>query len=335
VPPEARKLLNGAVPKRALITGIGGQDGSFLAELLLEKGYEVHGLVRGAAEQAPERIAAFEDRVTLHAGDLLDEGSLTAVLRASMPDEVYNLAATSSVSQSWRLAVATAESTAVGVTRLLEAIHTVSPEARFYQASSSEMFGRARETPQSESTAFYPRSPYGVAKVYGHFITVNYRESFGIHASSGILFNPESPRRAQSFVSRRITHGVASIKLGLAEELVLGNLDVRRDWGYAKEHVEAMWLMLQQDEPGDFVIGTGVAHSVRDIVDRAFAHVGLDPGDYVRQDPELARPADIEEVVADPAKADRELGWRATTTFDELVAMMVEADLAQLEASAA
>jgi GDPmannose 4,6-dehydratase len=325
--------LNGGVSKRALITGIAGQDGSFLAELLLEKGYEVHGLVRGSPDQHHERLEGIQDRLTLHAGDLLDEGSLQGVLRASRPDEVYNLAAASSVSQSWRLAVATAETTAVGVTRLLEAIRNVNPDSRYYQASSSEMFGRARETPQSESTAFYPRSPYGVAKVYGHFITVNFRESFGTHASSGILFNHESPRRAPSFVSRRISQGVAAIKLGLESELVLGNLDVRRDWGYAKEYVEAMWLMLQQDVPGDYVIGTGVSHSVRDIVDRAFACVGLDPDQYVRQDPALTRPADIEEVVADPSKAHSELGWTARTGFDELVEMMVEADLKLLGAA--
>jgi GDPmannose 4,6-dehydratase len=322
------------VPKRALITGIGGQDGSYLAELLLEKGYDVHGLVRSEPDEVQPRLAGFQDRLTLHAGDLLDEGSLTAVLRAAEPDEVYNLAATSSVSQSWRLAVATAESTAVGVTRLLEGLRTVSPEARYYQASSSEMFGRARETPQSETTPFYPRSPYGVAKVYGHFITVNYRESFDLHASSGILFNHESPRRGHSFVTRTITTGVASIKLGLESELVLGNLDARRDWGYAKEFVEAMWLMLQQDEPGDYVIGTGVSHSVSDVVDQAFACVGLDAADYVRQDPDLVRPADIDEVVANPDKAREVLGWQATTGFEELVSMMVEADLERLKATA-
>ncbi len=239
----------------------------------------------------------------------------------------------SSVSQSWRLAVATAEYTAVGVTRLLEAIREACPDARFYQASSSEMFGRARETPQSERTPFYPRSPYGVAKVYGHFITVNYRESFGLHASSGILFNHESPRRGQAFVTRRISHGVASIKLGLSDELPLGNLDVRRDWGYAKEYVEAMWLMLQRDTPDDFVIGTGASHSVRDLVDAAFACVDLNAEDYVRIDPELARPADIEELVADPAKAKDDLGWEARVRFEELVEMMVKADLSALATS--
>jgi GDPmannose 4,6-dehydratase len=319
--------------KRALFTSITGQDGSYLAELLLEKGYEVHGLLHGSADGPFERLDAVIDRITLHAGDLLDEHSLVGVLQRSSPDEVYNLAAMSSVAESWRLAVATAEYTAVGVTRLLEGIRRVCPEARFYQASSSEMFGRARETPQSEATPFYPRSPYGVAKSYGHFITVNYRESFGLHASSGILFNHESPRRGPSFVTRRISRGVAEIKLGLAEELVLGNLDVSRDWGYAKEYVEAMWLMLQEAEAGDYVIGTGVSHSVRDLVEVAFACVGLRADDYVRIDPNLARPADIEELVADPTKAREALGWQAQTSFEEVVEMMVRADLEALEGS--
>jgi GDPmannose 4,6-dehydratase len=317
--------------KRALITGITGQDGSYLAELLLENGYEVHGLLHGSADGPFERLEGVVDRITLHAGDLLDEHSLVGVLRRSSPDEVYNLAAMSSVAESWRLAVATAEYTAVGVTRLLEGIRQVCPEARFYQASSSEMFGRAPETPQSEATPFYPRSPYGAAKAYGHFITVNYRESFGLHASSGILFNHESPRRGQSFVTRRISRGVAQIKLGLAEELVLGNLDVRRDWGYAKEYVEAMWLMLQQPDADDYVIGTGVAHSVRDLVDVAFACVGLKADDHVRVDPELARPADIEELVADATKAREKLGWEPRTSFEEVVEMIVRADLEALE----
>jgi GDPmannose 4,6-dehydratase len=317
---------------RALITGISGQDGSYLAELLLEKGYEVHGLVHGSTDRRFERLEPIADRIHLHPGDLLDEGSLVDVLRDSAPDEVYNLAAMSSVAESWRLAVATAEYTAVGVTRLLEGIREVCPDARFYQASSSEMFGRARETPQSESTPFYPRSPYGVSKVYGHFITVNYRESFGLHACSGILFNHESPRRGAAFVTRRISEGVAKIKLGLADELVLGNLDVRRDWGFAKEYVEAMWMMLQRDQPDDFVIGTGVSHSVADFVDAAFACVELKREDHVRIDPDLARPADIEEVVADPAKAKSELGWEAKVSFEELVEMMVRADLDALAA---
>ena len=315
---------------KALITGIGGQDGSYLAELLLEKGYEVDGLVHGSTDRRFEHLEPIMDRITLYPGDLLDEHSLVSVLRRSGPDEIYNLAAMSSVAESWRLAVATAEYTAVGVTRLLEGVREVCPQARFYQASSSEMFGRARESPQSERTPFYPRSPYGVAKVYGHFITVNYRESFGLHASSGILFNHESPRRGAAFVTRRISRGVASIKLGLSNELVLGNLDVRRDWGYAKEYVEAMWMMLQRGEPDDFVIGTGVSHSVGDFLDAAFACVGLSREDHVRIDPSLARPADIEEVLANPAKAKRELGWEAQVTFEELVEMMVRADLRAL-----
>ena len=316
---------------RALITGISGQDGSYLAEFLLEKGYEVHGLVHGSTDGRYERLDGVIDRITLHPGDLLDEHSLVGVLSRSSPDEVYNLAAMSSVAESWRLAVATAEYTAVGVTRLLEGIRQVCPEARFYQASSSEMFGRTRETPQSERTPFYPRSPYGVAKAYGHFITVNYRESFGLHASSGILFNHESPRRGQSFVTRRISRGVAEIKLGLSDELVLGNLDVRRDWGYAREYVEAMWLMLQQPEAGDYVIGTGVSHSVRDLVDAAFACVDLSADEHVRIDPALARPADIEELVADPAKAKERLGWEARTSFEQVVELMIRADLEDLE----
>ena len=316
--------------KRALITGISGQDGSYLAELLLEKGYEVHGLLHGSADGPFARLEGIVDRLTLHPGDILDEHSLVGVLSRSNPDEVYNLAAMSSVAESWRLAVATAEYTAVGVTRLLEGIRQVCPEARFYQASSSEMFGRAREAPQSEATPFYPRSPYGVAKAYGHFITVNYRESFGLHASSGILFNHESPRRGQSFVTRRISRGVAEIKLGLADELVLGNLDVRRDWGYAKEYVEAMWLMLQQDDADDYVIGTGVSHSVRDLVEVAFACVDLRADDHVRVDPALARPADIEELVADASKAREQLGWQSGTPFEEVVEMMVRADLEAL-----
>jgi GDPmannose 4,6-dehydratase len=319
--------------KRALITGISGQDGSYLAELLLDKGYEIHGLVHGSADGRFERLEPVLDRLTLYPGDLLDENSLVSVLRQSAPDEVYNLAAMSSVAQSWRLAVATAEYTAVGVTRLLEGIREACPEARFYQASSSEMFGRAREAPQSETTPFYPRSPYGVAKVYGHFITVNYRESFGLHASSGILFNHESPRRGQSFVTRRISRGVARIKLGLADELVLGDLDVRRDWGYAKEYVEAMWLMLQQPEAADYVIGTGASHSVRDLVEVAFACVDLNADDHVRVDPDLARPADIEELVADPTEARERLGWEPRTSFEQVVEMMVRADLEDLARS--
>jgi GDPmannose 4,6-dehydratase len=319
------------MPKRALITGISGQDGSYLAELLLDKGYEVHGLVRGSPDQRFERLADIQDRLELHAADLLDESSLFDVMRTVSPEEVYNLAAMSSVSQSWRLAIATAEYTAVGVTRLLEAIRDVCPEATFYQASSSEMFGRAK-SPQNEETPFYPRSPYGVAKVYGHFITVNYRESFGLRACSGILFNHESPRRGAAFVTRHISEGVASIKLGLTDELVLGNLEVRRDWGYAKEYVEAMWLMLQEEQPQDFVIGTGVSHSVRDLVDFAFQTVGLQPEDHIRIDPELARPAEIEEVVADASKAHEILGWESRVSCEAVIEMMVKADLERLRA---
>ena len=319
---------------RALITGISGQDGSYLAEFLLEKGYEVHGLVRGAPDRRFELLEGIGDRIQLHGADLLDEGSLFDVIRMTEPDEVYNLGAMSSVSQSWRLAIATAEYTAVGVTRLLEAIREIRPEARFYQASSSEMFGRARERPQTERTPFYPRSPYGVAKAYGHFITVNYRESYGLRACSGILFNHESPRRGREFVTRRISRGAAAIKLGLADELTLGNLDVRRDWGFAKEYVEAMWLMLQQDQPDDYVIGTGVSHSVRDIVRIAFECLDLDPEENVRIDPALARPADIEELVADPSRAREELGWHAEVSFEELIRLMVEADLEELSSQA-
>jgi GDPmannose 4,6-dehydratase len=316
--------------KRALITGISGQDGSYLAELLLEKGYEVHGLVHGSADRPIERLRPIADRLQLHPGDLLDENSLFSVLREVEPAEIYNLGAMSSVAESWQLAVATAEYTAVGVTRLLEGVREHCPEARFYQASSSEMFGRARETPQSERTPFYPRSPYGVAKVYGHFITINYRESFGLHTCSGILFNHESPRRGDPFVTRVISRGVAEIKLGRRDELVLGNLDVKRDWGYAKEYVEAMWQMLQQDSPEDYVIGTGVSHSVRDLVEAAFDCVGLSADDHVRIDPDRVRPADIEELVADPQKAAEQLGWRAETPIEEVMRLMVEADLEAL-----
>jgi GDPmannose 4,6-dehydratase len=319
---------------RALITGISGQDGSYLAEFLLEKGYEVHGLVRGSPDRRFELLDGISDRIELHGADLLDEGSLFDVIRLTRPDEVYNLAAMSSVSQSWRLAIATAEYTAVGVTRLLEAIREICPEARFYQASSSEMFGRAREKPQSEQTPFYPRSPYGVAKAYGHFITVNYRESYGLRACSGILFNHESPRRGKEFVTRRISRGAAAIRLGLADELRLGNLEVRRDWGYAGEYVKAMWLMLQQESPDDYVIGTGVSHSVRDVARVAFECVDLDYEDYVRIDPDLARPADIEELLADPSKARDVLGWDASVSFEELIRMMVEADLEALRSQA-
>src|SRR6476659_6101425 len=316
--------------RSALITGVTGQDGSYLAELLLEKGYEVHGMVRRASTEKFERIEHLRDLVTLHQGDLLDQRSLVDTLRASKPDEIYNLAAMSFVAVSWIQPTLTAEFTGVGVPRMLEAVREAAPGARFYQASSSEMFGKVLEVPQTETTAFYPRSPYGVAKAYGHFITVNYRESYGLHASSGILFNHESPRRGRSFVPRRISEGVARIKLGLADELVLGNRDVRRDWGYAEEYVEATWLMLQRDQPDDFVIGTGVSHSVGDFVDAAFACVGLNREDHIRIDPDLARPADVEEVVADPSKARRELGWEAKVSFEEVVELMVSADLEAL-----
>jgi GDPmannose 4,6-dehydratase len=314
-------------PKTALITGITGQDGSYLAELLLSQGYHVSGMVRRASTENFQRIEHLRERIQLFQGDLLDQTSIASVLERVRPDEVYNLAAMSFVPTSWQQPTLTAEYTAVGVTRMLDAIRQTCPRARFYQASSSEMFGKVRETPQCETTPFYPRSPYGVAKVYGHFITVNYRESFGLHASSGILFNHESPRRGEAFVTRRISRGVASIKLGLSDELVLGNLDVRRDWGHAKEYVEAMWLMLQQEDADDYVIGTGVSHSVRDLVDAAFACVDLKADDHVRIDPELARPADIEELVADPAKAGETLGWEPQVSFEEVVEMMVRADL--------
>jgi GDPmannose 4,6-dehydratase len=318
--------------KRALITGITGQDGSYLAELLLEKGYEVHGMVRRLSSENHDRLQHIRDRIHLHTGDLLDQRSQVEVLRNAEPDEIYNLAAMSFVAASWNQPTLTAEFTGVGVTRLLEAMREVCPEARFYQASSSEMFGKVLETPQSESTPFYPRSPYGVAKVYGHFITVNYRESYGLFACSGILFNHESPRRGLEFVTRKVTHGAAAIKLGLADELALGNLDARRDWGYAPDYVEAMWLMLQQPQADDFVIGTGEDHTVRELVEIAFSEVDLDPDEYVRQDPQFMRPAEVDLLIADPGKAKRELGWQPKVDFEELVRLMVHADLKRLEA---
>jgi GDPmannose 4,6-dehydratase len=320
--------------KRALVTGISGQDGSYLAEFLLDKGYEVHGLVRRLSNQDPGRLRSIADRVTLHSGDLLDQRSLVEAMRASRPDEIYNLAAMSFVGESWNQPTLTAELTGVGVTRMLEAMRETCPEARFYQASSSEMFGKVRETPQNELTPFYPRSPYGVAKAYGHFITINYRESYGLYACSGILFNHESPRRGLEFVTRKVTHGAASIKLGLASELVLGNLDARRDWGYAPDYVEAMWKMLQQGEPEDFVVGTGEQHSVRDLVDIAFDQVDLDPDRYVQQDPAFMRPAEVDFLVADPSKAEEKLGWKAGTGFEQLVRLMVDADLELLSPAA-
>jgi GDPmannose 4,6-dehydratase len=320
--------------RRALITGITGQDGSYLAELLLEKGYEVHGMVRRLSSENHDRLQGIRDQISLHTGDLLDQRSLVDVMRESEPDEIYNLAAMSFVAASWNQPTLTAEFTGVGVARMLEAMREVCPEARFYQASSSEMFGKVRETPQHELTPYYPRSPYGVAKVYGHFITVNYRESYGLFACSGILFNHESPRRGLEFVTRKVTHAAAAIKLGLASELRLGNLDARRDWGYAPDYVEAMWLMLQQDEPDDFVIGTGEDSSVKDLVDIAFERVGLDPEAYVQQDPAFMRPAEVDLLIADPSKAREQLGWVPKTGFDELIKLMVDADLARLRAGA-
>lgn len=321
------------VTKRALITGVTGQDGSYLAELLLAKGYEVYGMVRRGSSPNLARVAHLEGRLHLLPGDLLDSQSLWEVVETARPDEVYNLAAQSFVGTSWRQPVLTSECNALGVTRLLDAVRKLAPQARFYQASSSEMFGQARETPQRESTPFHPRSPYGVAKAYGHWITVNYRESYGLFACSGILFNHESPRRSVEFVTRKISDGVARIKLGLADELVLGNLEARRDWGFAGDYVEAMWRMLQQPEPDDYVIATGQAHAVQDFVATAFAHVGLDWQPYVRQDPQYMRPAEIDLLVGDPTKAYRTLGWRPTVGFAELVAMMVEADLRRLGGS--
>ncbi len=315
---------------RALITGITGQDGSYLAELLLDKGYDVYGIVRRASTEPLERIAHLTDRVTLVQADLLDQLSLLSAIEETEPSEIYNLAAQSFVPTSWRQPVLTAEFTAIGVTRVLEAIRAVNPSIRFYQASSSEMYGKVRETPQNERTAFYPRSPYGVAKVYGHFITVNYRESYGLFAVSGILFNHESPRRGLEFVTRKITDGVARIKLGLADELRLGNLDARRDWGFAGDYVEAMWLMLQQDDPADYVIGTGAEHSVREFAEIAFAHADLDPDRHIVTDPALLRPAEVDHLVADATRARHELGWAPKTSFEELATMMVDADLARL-----
>ena len=317
--------------RAALITGITGQDGSYLAEFLLGQGYEVVGMVRRTSTVSFARIHHIQDRITLASGDLLDQGSLISVLREYRPDEVYNLAAQSFVPTSWEQPVFTGEVTALGVTRLLEAIRTVNPKIRFYQASSSEMFGKVREVPQCESTPFYPRSPYGVAKVYGHWITVNYRESYDLFAVSGILFNHESPRRGLEFVTRKVTSGVAKIKLGLAGELRLGNLDSRRDWGYAGDYVRAMWLMLQQDRPDDYVVGTGETHAVRELCERAFSCVGLDWQDYVVQDPRFIRPAEVDLLVADPSKAREVLGWKPNVSFGELVQMMVDSDLKLLK----
>jgi GDPmannose 4,6-dehydratase len=316
--------------RRALVTGVTGQDGSYLAELLLDEGYEVHGMVRRSSTEKFDRIDHIRDRLHLHQGDLLDHRSLVDALRASNPDEIYNLAAMSFVATSWIQPTLTAEFTGTGVTRVLEAMREVCPQARFYQASSSEMFGKVQEVPQTETTPLYPRSPYGVAKVYGHFITVNYRESYDLHASSGILFNHESPRRGLEFVTRKITWHAAAMKLGLVNELKLGNLEARRDWGFAGDYVRAMWLMLQQDRPDDYVIATGEAHSVRECLQVAFDQAGLPIDERVKIDPGLHRPAEVEHLIGDPAKARRQLGWEPTVGFETLIRMMVDADLALL-----
>ena len=313
--------------KRALITGITGQDGSYLAEWLLSQGYEVIGMLRRSSTLNFERIADIQDKLTLVSADVLDEGSIIEVLREHRPFEVYNLAAQSFVQTSWGQPVLTGEVTALGVTRVLDAIRLTNPEIRFYQASSSEMFGKVREVPQTERTPFYPRSPYGVAKVYGHWITVNYRESYGLHASSGILFNHESPRRGLEFVTRKVTHSVARIKLGLDKELRLGNLDAKRDWGYAGDYVQAMWLMVQQDEPEDYVVATGETHSVRDLCEVAFSRAGLSFEDHVRIDERFMRPAEVDFLVGDASKVRDKLGWTTTVDFAGLVESMVDADL--------
>jgi GDPmannose 4,6-dehydratase len=316
--------------RRALITGITGQDGSYLAELLLEKGYQVSGMVRRSSTETLDRIAHLRGRLTLCYGDLLDQSSLATVLREAQPHEVYNLAAQSFVPASWNQPVLTGEFTALGVTRMLEAVRQVDPTIRFYQASSSEMFGRVRETPQTERTPFHPRSPYGVAKVYGHFIAVNYRESYGLFVCSGILFNHESPRRGLEFVTRKITDAVARIRHGLSRELRLGNLDARRDWGYAGDYVEAMWLMLQQDAPDDYVVASGESHSVQEFCEVAFARAGLAWRDHVVVDPQFVRPAEVDVLLGDAGKARARLGWKPRVAFRELVEMMVDADLARL-----
>jgi GDPmannose 4,6-dehydratase len=316
--------------RRALVTGITGQDGSYLAELLLERGYEVHGVVRRASTEKFDRIEHLRDRITLHQADLLDHRSLVDAMRASDPAEIYNLAAMSYVAVSWIQPTLTAEFTGLGVTRVLEAMREVCPEARFYQASSSEMFGKVLEVPQTESTPFYPRSPYGVAKAYGHFITVNYRESYGLHATSGILFNHESPRRGLEFVTRKITWHAAAIKLGIVETLSLGNLDAERDWGFAKDYVEAMWLMLQQDEAEDYVVATGESHSVRECVEIAFDEVGLAVEDHVVIDERFKRPAEVDHLIGDYGKAKEKLGWEPKVSFEGLIRMMAAADLAEL-----
>jgi GDPmannose 4,6-dehydratase len=317
--------------KKAIITGVTGQDGSYLADWLLEKGYEVHGIVRRASTETFERINHLVGKITLHQADLLDQLSIIEVFQQVKPQEVYNLAAQSFVPTSWKQPVLTGEFTAIGVTRVLEAIRLLDPRGiRFYQASSSEMFGKVQEVPQRETTPFYPRSPYGVAKVYGHFITVNYRESYNMFCCSGILFNHESERRGKEFVSRKVTDAAARIKLGLAKELRLGNLDAKRDWGFAGDYVQAMWLMLQQDKPGDYVVATGETHTVQELVEAAFGCAGLDWRQYVVQDPALKRPAEVDLLIGDASKARHELGWKPTVTFPQLVRRMVEADLARL-----
>ncbi len=313
--------------KKALITGITGQDGSYLAELLLSKGYQVTGMVRRASTETFDRIAHFKDRIALRQADLLDQFSLVKLLDEVQPDEIYNLAAMSFVPTSWSQPVLTGEFTALGVTKVLEAMRMVCPKAHFYQASSSEMFGKVIETPQTEKTPFYPRSPYGVAKAYGHFITVNYRESYNLFACSGILFNHESPRRGKEFVTRKITDAVARIKLGTQKELRMGNLDAKRDWGFAGDYVRAMWMMLQQNQADDYVVATGETHSVRKFLEIAFAHVGLNYEDYVVIDPEFIRPAEVELLLGNPAKAQAQLGWKPAVSFEQLVTMMVDADL--------
>jgi GDPmannose 4,6-dehydratase len=317
--------------RSALITGITGQDGSYLAELLLEQGYEVHGMVRRASTEKFDRIEHLRERITLHQGDLLDHRSLVDTIRAAKPTEIYNLAAMSFVAVSWIQPTLTAEFTGVGVTRMLEAVREAAPEARFYQASSSEMFGKVLEVPQTETTPFYPRSPYGVAKVYGHFITVNYRESYDLYACCGILFNHESERRGLEFVTRKITWHAAAIRHGLRDELALGNLDAERDWGYAKDYVEAMYLMLQQDDPDDYVIATGEINTVRDCVRIAFDEAGVDDWErYVRLDPAFLRPAEVDQLIGDPAKAKARLGWEPRTNFEQLIRLMTRSDLALL-----
>src|SRR6267143_3015686 len=320
----------GKAAKTAVVTGVTGQDGSYLAELLLAKGYEVIGVVRRTSHDSYERIGHLLDRLHVVAADLLDQHSLTTVIRDAQPHEVYNLASQSFVPTSWSQPVLTGEFTALGVTRLLEAIRLAHPQARFYQASSSEMFGKAAQTPQRESTPFYPRSPYGVAKVYGHWITVNYRESYDLYAVSGILFNHESPRRGLEFVTRKVTDGVARITLGKAKELRLGNLDSGRDWGFAGDYVDAMWRMLQQETPGDYVVGTGTMHTVRDLCAAAFTHAGLDWQQYVKIDPQFVRPAEVDVLRADASRARQELGWTPKVSFEQLVQMMVDADLERL-----